>query len=83
MSSSLPRYDIRRDYAWNYAHAPEPVEMSVPAFPGEWTFLGYPVDSPLGIPAGPLLFQVQRCDGNGPSFRIAMVGRNAGSVFDR
>ena len=55
MSSTLPRYDIRRDYAWNYAHAPEPVEMSVPPFPGEWTFLGYPVDSPLGIPAGPLL----------------------------
>ncbi|MBN8731894.1 MAG: hypothetical protein J0L64_15240 [Acidobacteria bacterium] len=52
----LPRYDIAQSYDWNYANAPaEPPEVEVPPFPGRWDFLGIPVNSPLGIPAGPLL----------------------------
>ena len=54
-SDQLPRYDISRTYAWNYDHAPEPVEIDVPPVPGDWTFCGRPVASPLGMPAGPLL----------------------------
>ena len=53
---NLPRYDITRSYDWNYEHAPAAVpDIDVPAYPGEWDFLGIPVNSPLGIPAGPLL----------------------------
>lgn len=55
MRPELPRYDPARTYAWNYDHAPEPVDVDVPPVPGEWTFCGLPVDSPLGVPAGPLL----------------------------
>jgi len=52
----LPRYDITRSYDWNYENAPaEPPEVVVPPYPGSWDFLGLPVNSPLGIPAGPLL----------------------------
>jgi len=51
----LPRYDIRQSYAWNYDHAPSPVDVEVPPMPGTWDYCGLPVDSPLGIPAGPLL----------------------------
>lgn len=51
----LPRYDIAQSYDWNYAHAPDPVAMDVPAIPGAWDFCGLPVASPLGMPAGPLL----------------------------
>ena len=51
----LPRYDPLKTYQWNYDHAPEPVEVSVPEVPGEWTFCGRAVPSPLGMPAGPLL----------------------------
>jgi dihydroorotate dehydrogenase len=51
----LPRYDIRQTYDWNYDHAPEPVAAEVPPVPGRWDFCGLPVDSPLGIAAGPLL----------------------------
>ena len=51
----LPRYDIARSYDWNYAHAPSPVETSVPPMGGAWDFCGLPVASPLGIAAGPLL----------------------------
>ncbi len=32
-----------------------PVELEVPRVPGEWTFCGLKVPSPLGMPAGPLL----------------------------
>ncbi len=53
--SVFPRYDRRQTYDWNYDHAPDPVEIEVPAVPGQWRFCGLPVDSPLGIPAGPLL----------------------------
>ncbi len=51
----LPRYDPSRTYRWNYDHAPAPVEVEVPDCPGEWSFCGCRVGSPLGVPAGPLL----------------------------
>lgn len=51
----LPRYDAAQSYDWNYAHAPEPVNVPVPPVPGTWDFCGVPVDSPLGVAAGPLL----------------------------
>lgn len=51
----LPRYDLARDYAWNWEHPPTPVEMEMPPWPTETQFLGRPLDSPLGMPAGPLL----------------------------
>jgi len=54
-STMLPRYDRAQSYAWNYEHAPAPVAVEVPAIPGEWSYCGRPVGSPLGLPAGPLL----------------------------
>lgn len=52
----VQRYDIHRTYDWNYEHAPAaPPAADVPPCPGDWTFCGYRVNSPLGIPAGPLL----------------------------
>lgn len=54
-SHSLPRYDPQQTYQWNYEHAPDPVEIDPPQVPGDWTFCGRSVPSPLGIPAGPLL----------------------------
>jgi dihydroorotate dehydrogenase (NAD+) catalytic subunit len=51
----LPRYDRTQSYAWNYEHAPDPIEVEVPPVAGRWQFCGLPVASPLGIPAGPLL----------------------------
>lgn len=49
-------YDIHQTYDWNYEHAPaQPPVVDVPPYPGDWSFCGYPVNSPLGIPAGPLL----------------------------
>ncbi|MBM3735612.1 MAG: hypothetical protein FJW39_07480 [Acidobacteria bacterium] len=48
-------YDITRTYDWNYEHVPAPVDIAVPPCPGQWDFCGIPVNSPLGIPAGPLL----------------------------
>lgn len=52
----LPPYDYRHSYEWNYAHAPRPAEGVVePRVPGDWTFCGRPVGSPLGVAAGPLL----------------------------
>lgn len=54
--SKLAAYDITRTYDWNYDHAPiQPPERDVPPYPGTWHFCGLPVNSPLGIPAGPLL----------------------------
>lgn len=55
--SPLVRYDWNRSYQWNYDHAPQspPAAVEIPSFPGEWELCGLPVDSPLGIPAGPLL----------------------------
>jgi dihydroorotate dehydrogenase (NAD+) catalytic subunit len=56
MPQSLPRYDPQQSYRWNYDHAPDAVpEVEAPGVPGEWTFCGLSVDSPLGMPAGPLL----------------------------
>ena len=55
MDSGFAKYDITQDYAWNYERAPEPVGDAVPGVDGEWLYCGVPVDSPLGIAAGPLL----------------------------
>lgn len=49
------RYDPSRSYRWNYDHPPEFPVVDVPSMAGQWTFLGRPVASPLGIAAGPLL----------------------------
>ncbi|MCI0625233.1 MAG: hypothetical protein L0387_26920 [Acidobacteria bacterium] len=55
-SKKLRGYDITQTYEWNYANAPEKLpETQVPACPGSWNFCGLPVNSPLGIAAGPLL----------------------------
>lgn len=54
-SQPLPRYDIQQSYQWNYENAPDPLAIEIPEVPGEWSFCGLPVASPLGIPAGPLL----------------------------
>jgi len=51
----MNRYDIARSYDWNYDHVPDPPVVETPPFPGTWDFCGLPVNSPLGIPAGPLL----------------------------
>lgn len=53
--SKLQNYDRTRTYDFNYAHVPDPVEVEIPVVPGSWDFCGLSVDSPLGIPAGPLL----------------------------
>jgi dihydroorotate dehydrogenase len=55
VDSGFAKYDITQDYAWNYERAPEPVGDAVPGVDGEWLYCGVPVDSPLGIAAGPLL----------------------------
>ena len=55
VATDLPRYDISKSYRWNCEHAPDPVDIESVRVPGEWTFCGLPVDSPLGMPAGPLL----------------------------
>ncbi len=55
VATDLARYDISKSYRWNYDHAPTPVEVEVSDVPGDWAFCGLPVDSPLGMPAGPLL----------------------------
>lgn len=55
INSRLSRYDLTQTYRWNYDNTPEPVDVDVPSMPGEWTFCGRAVPSPLGIPAGPLL----------------------------
>ncbi|MCH2210669.1 MAG: hypothetical protein MK110_05170 [Fuerstiella sp.] len=54
-SAELPGYDRHQSYEWNYERAPSPVSLEVPAVQGKWSLCGLPVDSPLGIPAGPLL----------------------------
>jgi len=52
----LPKYDISQTYDWNYANAPaRDLKLEVPPCPGSWDFCGIPIDSPLGMPAGPLL----------------------------
>ena len=54
-NQSWQRYDWRRSYAWNYARFPKPASVEVPQVAGSWEYCGLPVDSPLGVPAGPLL----------------------------
>lgn len=51
----FPRYNISKDYNWNFDHAPLPVVANVPTVSGNWTYCGQRVNSPLGIAAGPLL----------------------------
>jgi len=56
----LPRYNTDKSYDWNFANAPDDavirsLDLAVPAVHGEWMFCGLPVNSPLGVPAGPLL----------------------------
>ncbi len=55
MSGSLPGYNWRETYEWNYRHVPPIPERQDGRFPGEWYFCGLPVNGPLGIAAGPLL----------------------------
>jgi dihydroorotate dehydrogenase (NAD+) catalytic subunit len=52
-----PTYDVQRSYDDNYAAGPTFAGPLPPVRSGEpcATFLGYPVYTPLGIPAGPLL----------------------------
>lgn len=54
-SATLKKYDVDQTYEWNYDHAPEPVDLEVPAIEGDWSFCGLKAASPLGIAAGPLL----------------------------
>ncbi len=56
-ASETPQvYDYRRSYDWNYTNSPaSPWAGEVPPVPGSWDFCGIPVNSPLGMPAGPLL----------------------------
>jgi dihydroorotate dehydrogenase len=51
----LSAYDWRQSYDWNYEHVPAPVTLDEPSIPGVWKYCGLPVNSPLGIAAGPLL----------------------------
>jgi len=55
MTQTLSGYDYLRSYDWNYEHVPDPVDVDVPEVPGAWDYCGLPVNSPLGMPAGPLL----------------------------
>ena len=52
---TFARYDRLQTYQWNYDHAPEPVQVQVPKWPGDISFCGFRLQSPLGVPAGPLL----------------------------
>ena len=54
-TANLPSYNISESYEWNYRNAPNPVEIEVSKPSGQWDFLGFPTESPLGVPAGPLL----------------------------
>ena len=52
----MTKYDIAQTYDWNYANAPSHApRIAIPPYPGQWSFCGLPVASPLGMPAGPLL----------------------------
>jgi len=55
VDSGFAKYDITKDYAWNFSHAPEPSPLDLTPVVGDWTYCGVPVESPLGIAAGPLL----------------------------
>lgn len=50
------QYDANQTWRWNLEHAPSlAATADMSAVPGEWLWCGIPVNSPLGIPAGPLL----------------------------
>ena len=57
----MQTYDRQKSYRWNYEHVPAPVSLSVPTVcsessnTGKFSFCGLEVNSPLGVPAGPLL----------------------------
>lgn len=51
-------YDPTKDYEWNYAHGPASAwaaKLPAPSTRAKLDFLGQPVRSKFGIPAGPLL----------------------------
>ena len=49
-------YDISKSYDWNYDHAPNrPDRSEIRPIAGDWNFCGLASNSPLGVPAGPLL----------------------------
>jgi dihydroorotate dehydrogenase (NAD+) catalytic subunit len=58
---AVQTYDPQKSYRWNYENVPAPVSLSVPTVfakssnAGKFSFCGLPVNSPLGVPAGPLL----------------------------
>jgi dihydroorotate dehydrogenase (NAD+) catalytic subunit len=51
------QYDTQQTWRWNLEHAPPSLAAvaDLTAVPGNWSWCGIPVNSPLGIPAGPLL----------------------------
>jgi len=50
------QYDTKQTWQWNLDHAPPlTTTASQAAVPGNWSWCGIPVNSPLGVPAGPLL----------------------------
>jgi dihydroorotate dehydrogenase len=51
----LAKYQAEQTYDWNYENPPDRVKLEIPPMRGEWRFCGAPVDSPLGVSAGPLL----------------------------
>jgi len=54
--NNLPRYDRSKNYAWNFENAStERPKVDLPQVQSEWSYCGLPVNSPLGIAAGPLL----------------------------
>lgn len=57
MNRTLPRYEPNQTYDWNYARGAELgiSDLGVRDVPGDWSYCGVPVGSPLGIAAGPLL----------------------------
>lgn len=55
----MKKYDIQQSWSWNLQNAP-PLRAEASRTPelrppGAWAWCGLPVQSPLGIPAGPLL----------------------------
>lgn len=57
----MQMYNRQKSYRWNYENVPAPVSLPVPTVfatssnTGKFSFCGLPVNSPLGVPAGPLL----------------------------
>ncbi|MCA9062480.1 MAG: hypothetical protein KDA96_05460 [Planctomycetaceae bacterium] len=54
------RYDPLKSWEENLHRSPDEKDIveaaqPVPEFPGDWHWCGLPVNSPLGVPAGPLL----------------------------